>query len=211
MQRILSRSKVTRLHSNLQSLYQPSRKFPILGKHLWAGVAIITVTSNADSGAADGGGGLAIDPGATSHVERCTFSDLWFSYGEDTCFEGGAMYVEGALTVTNAFLVTNSGDDRVEIGGVSTSGTGEAVSEVRNMPDAVMQNKRSNFAIAYTPAVVGVYTATVEIVNSSTGTPYVLYVQGISYLTNTNNGILGGGNRLVLTNVEPKQRCSVVV
>ena len=79
----------------------------------------------------------------------------------------------------------------------------EAVFEVRNMPGAVMQSARSNFAIAFTPVVVGAYTATVEIAHSATGSPYVVYIEGLSYETSTNSGSSGGGDRLVLTNGVP--------
>ena len=111
--------------------------------------------------------------------------------------------VRVGVTAVNNFSITNSGDYRVVISGVTTSGTGEAVFEVRNMPAAVMQNTRSNFAVAYTPAALGTYTATVGIAHSATGTPYVVYVEGISYETTTNSGSSDGGNTLILTNGVP--------
>ncbi|MDP2990823.1 MAG: InlB B-repeat-containing protein, partial [Kiritimatiellota bacterium] len=74
----------------------------------------------------------------------------------------------GSLTwgsaLTNTFAITNPGNNSLVISGVTTNGAGAGAFSI--------------FNIRFAPANAGTCTATVQIANNSTTTPYIVYLAG---------------------------------
>ena len=81
-------------------------------------------------------------------------------------------------SVTNTFSITNSGNEAVQITGVTTAGIGAAFFTVGNMPDIVEAGSASNFTVKFNLTAAGLHTAVVTIADDSTTSPYRVNVRG---------------------------------
>jgi len=93
--------------------------------------------------------------------------------------------------------LTNSGA-ALTISGISTNGTGAAAFSIQGVPTHLPALSGQSFEIRFAPPTLGVWTAAVSLVNSSTNTPYWINVRGGGYGITTNNGPATGGNELTL-------------
>ena len=105
----------------------------------------------------------------------------------------------GAL-LTNTFSITNTGNQTLTIGGVTTSGTGSASFQCPDMPSSIPAGAVSNFTVAFNPSAAGSYTAVLSITNNSTNTSYVVNLSGSACGLSTNIGPYAGGNTITITN-----------
>mgnify|MGYP001766533135 CR=1 FL=1 len=76
------------------------------------------------------------------------------------------------------FAIANTSAYALTVGGVSTNGTGAAYFSVGDVPATVAAGTVSNFTIAFSPAVAGAATASVDFLNNSTCNLYRVSVQG---------------------------------
>ncbi|MBU1695136.1 MAG: hypothetical protein KKC51_14395, partial [Verrucomicrobia bacterium] len=82
--------------------------------------------------------------------------------------------------VTNTFAITNSGNISLFITDMATNGAGAGEFEVRDVPLDVPAGAASNFAVVFTP-VLGLSTAVVSLVNTSTNSPFELMLTGSGF------------------------------
>ncbi|MFH0909635.1 MAG: choice-of-anchor D domain-containing protein, partial [bacterium] len=105
-----------------------------------------------------------------------------------------------SLPVTNVFTVTNSGSGTLTIFSSTTNGTGASAFRVLNMPASIASSNSATFAVQFAPGAGGTFTAAVSIVNTSTNTPFELYVSGTGLtaaLAVSGNGVeIGDGDAI---------------
>ncbi len=100
--------------------------------------------------------------------------------GEAASVEKGTAFgsLAWGLARTNAFSITNAGNDNLIISGVTTNGTGAAQFRIAGLPGSVAAGAKSAFNIIYNPSAGGTHTAAVSIANNSTSTPYIVCLAG---------------------------------
>jgi len=93
----------------------------------------------------------------------------------------GSVFFAGSISLTNTFSITNSGDAMLTLSGITTSSAmgAEADFSVLSWPTSVAPGTKSNLVISFNPAVSGVRTALVSIVNNdSDENPYTFVLSG---------------------------------
>ena len=81
---------------------------------------------------------------------------------------------------THAFTLTNAGSDQLSITDWTTNGTGAAQFTLSLPPAELAAGEAYALDITYTPDGIGVDTASVVIINSSTNSPFILNLSGSS-------------------------------
>ena len=103
--------------------------------------------------------------------------------------------------LTNSFALVNPGDTTLNVTGVQTNGAGAAAFECV-WPSSLAAGQTGTVQVVFRPAASGMFTASVQVANSSAGNnPFVLNLACDAVGLSTNNGPYAGGNTITLTNL----------
>ncbi|HBA85552.1 MAG TPA: hypothetical protein DCZ95_15820 [Verrucomicrobia bacterium] len=133
--------------------------------------------------------------------------------GEAAAAAKGTLFIPlvAGRAATNWFSVTNSGGTAFSIAGVETNGTGRDAFAISDLQFAIEAGTASNFCMVFSSAAAGTHTAAVALANTTTNSPYILYVKGSAYGLSTNVGPYAGGNAITITNGDLGTATNVLV
>ncbi len=103
-------------------------------------------------------------------------------------------------SLTNRFTISNPGSDILRISGYTTNGTGAAAFYVTGVSTTISAGGSAYFYVTFAPAALASYDATLEFVNDSTNTPFILNLSGAAAAVSTNIGPFAGGNTVTISN-----------
>jgi len=81
-------------------------------------------------------------------------------------------------SLVNTFVVTNSGSVELNISEITINGDDASVFSITPLVSGIPSGGVSNFSIQFAPLAAETYTAAVHVVNDSTTTPYIVYLNG---------------------------------